>query len=169
MDIQNCGVLSPLALHKRQALEKIQNRAARWVSGVKRYQLASITNLRHQLKWPTLEQRRKHQRLSSMHKIMNGEAGITKEMLSPEGSDFRTRKKHRLKLVKTQLGRTTELKNSFINRSIPKWKLLPAPVAEAATGIFTRQLAAHLQTSPVLACIPGLYHLDLDLDLILWN
>ena len=137
-------VWDPFLKKDKQALEKIQNRAARWVSGVKRYQPASVTKLRHQLKWPTLEQRRKHQRLSFMHKIMNGEVGITKEMLSLEDSDSRTQKKHRHKL-KTKSGRTTELKNSFINRSIPDWNLLPAPVAEAASAdIFKRQLAAHL-------------------------
>ena len=138
-------VWDPFLKKDKKAMEKIQNRAARWVSGVKRYQPPSVNKLRHQLKWPTLEQRRKHQWLSFMHKIMNGEVGITKEMLSLEDSpDSRTRKKHCHKL-KTKSGRTIELKNSFVNRSIPEWNLLPAPVAEAASAdIFKRQLTAHL-------------------------
>ena len=78
---------------------------------------------------------------TSIHFLLK-EAGM--EMLSLEDSDSRTRNKHRHKL-KTKSGKTTELKNSFINRSIPEWNLLPAPVAEAASAyIFKRQLAAHL-------------------------
>ena len=42
-------VWDPFLKKDNQALEKIQNRAARWVSGVKRYQPASITKLHHQL------------------------------------------------------------------------------------------------------------------------
>ena len=155
-------VWDPFLKKEKQALEKIQNRAARWVSGVKCYQSASVTKLHHQLQWPTLEQRREHQRLSYMHKIMNGGVRITKEMLSLEDCDSRTWKNHRHKL-KTTSGRTAELKSSFVNYSIPEWNLLPTPVVEAASAnIFKRQLAAHLpyaatalgaMTSLVPACI----------------
>ena len=115
-------IWDPFLKKDKQALDKIRNRATRWVSGVKRYQPASVTKLHHQLKWPTLQQWRKRQRLSGMRKIMNGDVGITKDMLSLEDSDSRTWKKHHHKL-KTKSGRTTELKNSFVNCSIPEWNL----------------------------------------------
>ena len=48
----------------KYALEKVQNRAIRWMCGVGPRQQASITELRAKLKWPTLEARRHGQRLT---------------------------------------------------------------------------------------------------------
>ena len=133
----------PFLKKDKQALEKIQNRATRWVSGDKRYQPASITKLRHQLKWLTLKQWRKHRRLSFMHKIMNGEVGITEEMLSLEDSDSRTWKKHRLKLKTSQGGQLSWRTPSLTAPSLsgtsfpPLWRRLPQPTSSRGSWLLT--------------------------------
>ena len=54
-----------------KALERIQNRAIRWVSGIGPREPTSISQLRQNLKWPTLEKRRQNIRLTYMYKIIH--------------------------------------------------------------------------------------------------
>ena len=81
-------------------------------------------------------------RLTYAHKIMNNEIIISREDLGLETSDSRKRAKHKFKRRELP-ARNDELKNSFINRTIPQWNCLPAAVAEADSVVaFKSQLAA---------------------------
>ena len=52
------------------SLQKIQNEAARLVTGLTRY--VSLENLYRECGWVTLEERRKQQKLIFMYKTVNG-------------------------------------------------------------------------------------------------
>ena len=136
-------VWDPFTNKDTYALERIQNRAVRWVCGVSPKQQVSITALRKDLKWPTLEDRRRNQRLAFMYKVCNGQVAVTPEHLGLERT-VRTRKNHRHKF--RELGwKTVEKKNSYTNRTVPEWNGLPAAVAEAdSLDIFKSQLSAYL-------------------------
>ena len=135
-------IWDPHLAKDKEALEKTQNRAIRWVSGLRPREPTSITKLRKDLKWPTLEQRRQDIRLTYMYKIMNNEVAISRVDLGLEKSDSRTRAKHKFKLRELP-ARNDELKNSFVNRTIPQWNCLPAAVAEADSVVaFKSRLAA---------------------------
>ncbi len=114
------------------ALERVQNRAIRWVCGLRPRERTSITRLRGELKWPTLERRRKDIRLLYMFKILNNEIALTPEQLHLDRSDQRTRARHNRKL-RVKRARTEELKNSFVYRTVPQWNQLPASIAEASS------------------------------------
>ena len=129
-----------------------------------------ITKLRKDLKWPTLEQRRQDIRLTYMNKIMNNEVAISREDLGLEKNDSHTRAKHKFKL-RERPARTTNLKSSFVNRTIPQWNCLPAAVAEADSVVaFKSRLAALRDKQPqatgaMSILLPAGPYLDLDIDI----
>ena len=51
----------------KETLQKVQNRAIRWVCGKSPREEVSVSQLARELKWPPLEQRRKAQRLALMY------------------------------------------------------------------------------------------------------
>ena len=66
---------------------------------------------------------------------------IDHEHLGLEKSDSHTKAKHKFKLREHQ-AQNDELKNYFVNRTIPQWNRLPAHVAEANSVVaFKSQLA----------------------------
>ena len=106
---------------------RIQNRAIRWVSGIGPREPTSISQIRQDLKWPTLEKRRQNIRLTYMYKIIYKDIAVHPEHLVMQQSDSRTRAKHKYKMRELP-ARTDDLKHSFINRTIPQWSCLPASV-----------------------------------------
>ena len=63
-------VWDPYQKYLTNNIEKIQRRAARWVLSNYRQQ-SSVTDMLHQLQWPSLQQRRYTSRLSQFHKIVH--------------------------------------------------------------------------------------------------
>ena len=57
-------------------LEKVQNRAARFVTGNYNFETGSMTKILEQLKWDFLKQRRKSTRLVLFYKGLKGQASI---------------------------------------------------------------------------------------------
>ncbi len=130
-----------LATH-RKSLEQVQNRAIRWIMGIRPRQRCSVTSLRKELDMLTLEDRRLHHRLVLFHKVVNGEVAITPDDLGLQRADSRTRAAHRHKF-REKGARTNRLKLSTVHRTIPAWNSLPALVAEAgSTDIFKSRLSA---------------------------
>ena len=128
----------------KYALEKIQNRAIRWMCGVGPRQQASITELGAKLKWPTLKARRHDQRLTLMYKVVHGLVAVTPDDLGIENADGHTRRTHRHKF-REKRARTDDCKFSFTNHTIPEWNKLPAELAEASSlNILKGRLTAHL-------------------------
>ena len=55
-------------------LEKVQNRAARFVTGNNNFETVSMNGILEHLKWETLKKRRRDSRLILLYKGLNGEA-----------------------------------------------------------------------------------------------
>ena len=100
----------------QDALQKIQNRAVRWVCGKSPREQVSISQLASDLKWHMLEQRRKSQRLALMYKIVHGEVAVTPDLLGLQRVNSRTRASHRHKF-RERSGRTEEMRHSFVNKT----------------------------------------------------
>ena len=68
----------------REELEKVQNRAARFVTRNYVYETGSMTDILGQLKWESLKKRRKDNRLILLYKGLKGKAGIPTDDLIPK-------------------------------------------------------------------------------------
>ena len=70
------SVLDPHTQCLHEELEKVQNRAARFVTGNSFFETGSMTDILGQLKWESLKKRRKDHRLILLYKGLNGKARI---------------------------------------------------------------------------------------------
>ena len=68
----------------RKELEKVQNRAARFVTRNNDYETGSMTGILGQLKWESLKKRRKDNRLILLYKGLKGKAKIPTDDLIPK-------------------------------------------------------------------------------------
>ena len=64
------SVWDPYLFSDIQSIEKVQRRAARWVSSDYN-KFSSVTSMLNDLQWPTLSSRRKFARLSTIYKIIH--------------------------------------------------------------------------------------------------
>ena len=69
-------VLGPYTLCLQDELEKVQNRAVRFVNRNYTREEVSMTGILEQLKWESLNERRKDNRLILLYKGLKGKAGI---------------------------------------------------------------------------------------------
>ena len=109
-------------IHK---LEMIQHRAARFVLNRpwRRNHRDSITEMLVELKWPTLEDRRKQARLMLLFKFVNKLIYVPNQYLPVLSPATSTRANHPLKLLQLY-ARTNRYSNSSLPRSIPDWNNL---------------------------------------------
>ena len=68
----------------QEELEKVQNRAARFVTGNYVFETGSMTGILGQLKWESLKKRRKDSRLILLYKGLKGKARIPTDDLIPK-------------------------------------------------------------------------------------
>ena len=68
----------------QEELEKVQNRAARFVTRIYVYETGSMTGILGQLKWESLKKRRKDNRLILLYKGLKGKARIPTDDLIPK-------------------------------------------------------------------------------------
>ena len=66
-----CAVWDPYTVCDIQRLEAVQRRAAQFVTNNHKRTEGTVTNILKDLQWPSLEQRRKTNRLAIMYKIQN--------------------------------------------------------------------------------------------------
>ena len=78
----------------QEELEKVQNRAARFVTGNYVFETGSVTGILGQLKWESLKKRRKDSRLILLYKGLKGKARIPTDDLIP--NNRRCRNQHSL-------------------------------------------------------------------------
>ena len=77
-------VCDPSCVSLKQELEKVQNRAARFVTFNYNYYPGSMAAIINTLKWKPLKVRRKESRLILLYKGLNGEAMIpTDDLIKP--------------------------------------------------------------------------------------
>lgn len=124
--------------HTIEQLERIQKRAARFVSGNYDFSIRSSEICRN-LGWPLLEDRRKYLRLTLFFNILNGRTGIEKERYLKEPSYVSPRTDHHLK-VREYRCRINLFKYSFFPRTIHEWNNLPADVISSTPSSFSTAL-----------------------------
>ena len=96
----SCSVWHPHKKSNKDKIEKVQRRAARFVSNNFRRK-ASVSEMLHDLGWQSLDGRRQDQCLVLFYKIINGLASVeTEDILTP--ADSRTRKNHSFKFKHLQ-------------------------------------------------------------------
>jgi len=123
----SCTIWDPYLKKDVDNLEKIHRRAARFV--MNDYKLhSSVTVMLNKLKWPSLEHRRKNQRLTTMFKIVQGLVAVPSSHLI--SADSRTRANHVYKFKNISASSTVYM-NSFFPRTIPQWNSLDKDIAEA--------------------------------------
>jgi hypothetical protein len=109
-------------------LEQVQRRAARFVcNDYSTMTPGCVTNMISDLKWESLESRRRNIRLCMMYKIQNGLIDIPAETYFKK-NDFRTRGQHRL--FQNRVHDQT-LANTFFLRTVPEWNRLPSQAVSA--------------------------------------
>ena len=141
------SVWDPYTTSDTQKLEKIQRRAARYVTGDYK-RCSSVTEMIKELEWPSLSERRTAGRLTMVYKILNGLVAIPPEEFFNR-STSRTRKNHNLTLL-TYQPRGNVDKFAFVQRSIPEWNKLPGSVVHAnSLDHFQGLLLEHLSQAPV--------------------
>ena len=114
-----------------QHIEKVQRRAARFVKHKYRWDDGSVSAMVKELRWKTLEERRRLLRLVLMFKVVKGLSPVSaNDILSP--SDTRTRSSHPYKYRHIST-RTTQYKHSFFPRTVIDWNSLPADTVEVPT------------------------------------
>lgn len=127
-----CELWDPYRLIHVNKLEKIQNRAARFVSNNYNFR-ESITNIKSFLGWKPLSLRRKNLRLKYLHKIYNRRTGIDKDnyLHEPFYISHRTDNTKKIRQYKC---RTDVYSYSFFPRTIIQWNGLPSPLVEIPTS-----------------------------------
>ena len=106
----------------QKELEKVQNRAARFVTRNYDYETESITGILGQLKWESLKKRRKDNRLILLYKGLKGKAKIPTDDLIPKTR--RGRNQHSLAFQIPSASKDV-YKYSFFPQTIRDWNDLP--------------------------------------------
>ena len=105
-------------------LERVQRKAAHFC--LQNFnKTASVTDMLSDLKWDTLELRRKKNRLTVMYKLSHNLVDITTEEYLIPNSEKRTRNSHAFKYRLPEVSKDV-FKFSFFPRSIREWNSLPA-------------------------------------------
>ena len=110
-------------------LEKVQNRAARFVTGNYVFVTGSMTRILGQLKWESLKKRRKDSRLILLYKGLKGKARIPTDDLIPKNR--RCRNQHSLAFQIPSASKEA-YKSSFFPQTIREWNDLPDSLISSA-------------------------------------
>ena len=110
-------------------LENVQKRAARFVTRNYSYETGSMTGILEELKWETLQKRRKDNRLILLYKGLKGKARIPTDDLIPKNR--RCRNQHSLVFQIPSASIDAYLK-SFFPKTIRDWNVLPDSLISSA-------------------------------------
>ena len=122
-------VWDPYSKNQKDRLEMVQRRAARFCSADFKHR-SSVTAMLQKLKWESLEQRRKKDRLTMMYKITHGLVGINSADYFTPSKDKRTRGSQTFKYSRPNI-RLDVHKHSFFNQTTPDWNKLPEDTTSA--------------------------------------
>ena len=115
----------------QEELEKVQNRAARFVTGNYIFETGSMTGILGQLKWEFLKKRRKDSRLILLYKGLKGKARIPTDDLIPKNR--RCRNQHSLAFqIHVPSASKEAYKSSFFPQTIRDWNDLPDSLITSA-------------------------------------
>ena len=113
----------------QEELEKVQNRAARFVTGNYVFETGSMTGILGQMKWESLKKRRKDSRLILLYKGLKGKARIPTDDLIPKNR--RCRNQHSLAFQIPSASKEV-YKSSFFPQIIRDWNDLPDSLISSA-------------------------------------
>ena len=113
-------------------LEKVQNRAARFVTRNYTRDVGSMTGILEQLhvKWESLKKRRKGNRLILLYKSLKGKARIPTGDLIPKTR--RCRNQHSMAFQISSATSVEAYKCSFFPQTIRDWNVLPDSLISSA-------------------------------------
>ena len=139
-------VWDPILQKQKNAVEMVQRRAARFAVGDYRT-TSSVTKAMEELKWPTLEQRRKVSKTTTMFKLINGIIEVPAENLTPLDNDRKTRGHHHR--LRVPFSRTTSHQQSFFPSTTRLWNALPPQIINFARdeNDFSERLLRHHESS----------------------
>ena len=110
-------------------IESVQRRVARFVTNEYSTTPGTVTKILNDLKWPTLEKKRKVARFTIMFKVVSGLSTIQFPPFILFKRRQGTRQFHLKKFI--QVGaKTNKYQHSFIARTIRGWNSLPSSVIE---------------------------------------
>ena len=107
----------------QKKLDRVQNQAARFITGNYNYDPGSMTAILQQLKLEPLQERRRQNRLVLFCKGLHHQSAIPTHIL--ERPVIKTRKMHSQHFVKLP-GNTDMLRTSFMPKTLDDWNSLPA-------------------------------------------
>ena len=113
----------------QEELEKVQNRAARFVTGNYVFETGNMTSILGQLKWESLKKRRKDSRLILLYKGLKRKARIPTDDLTPKNR--RCRNQHSLAFQIPSASKE-EYKSSFFPQTISDWNDHPDSLISSA-------------------------------------
>ena len=126
------SVWDPYEVKHKEAIEKVQRRAARFV--LNRYHnTSSVTAMIDHLGWAKLENRRKNCRLTAFYKIQNDIMICPHLKAQLKESATRNRRQGNDKQFQSITCKTNYRAESFMPRTIPEWNSLPQTVVDAPT------------------------------------
>ncbi|MEL7079500.1 MAG: reverse transcriptase family protein, partial [Cyanobacteria bacterium J06582_2] len=113
----------------KQEVERVQKRAARFVTKNYNYNPGSMTTILNSLKWKTLEKRRETNSLILFYKGLKGKARIPVDELVSRANRGRNQREM---MFEVPYARTDAYKNSFVPRTVRVWNKLPYEIITKA-------------------------------------
>lgn len=127
-----CPVWDPFQKVHIHALERIQSLAARFVLG-KYDRTESSRDMKRDLNWQSLQNRRRNLRLKIFYSIYNKKTGINPSDYLKPAHYQSSRHDHKFK-VRSYSPRTDLFKHSFFPQAIAEWNMLPAELVDRKTA-----------------------------------
>ena len=160
-------VWDPYTANEIEALEKIQRRAARWVTSRHR-QTPCVDSILEQLDCPPpppphlspLQLRRKKARLEMFYKFHHGLISINSKYLPKPSKSRLSSRNNNNQSYDIPTCTTLYRQMTFFPRTIPEWNKLPQEVVTAKSlDCFKSRLASHLQKANLPApLLPPSFH-----------
>lgn len=117
-----CTLWDPSQVGLVNKLEKIQNRAARFV--LSRYgRNHSCTEMKKELNWESLSSRRKKLRLKLLYQIFHNKTGIDRDIYLKQ-PDYISERTDHIHKIRPYRARTNLYANSFFVKTINQWNSL---------------------------------------------
>ena len=115
------SIWDPSGILPQEELEKVQKRAARFITGNYICETGSMTDILDQLKWGSLKRRKRDSRIIMLYKCLKGAASIPTNDLVPP---FRHVKKHHSLAFQTPFANNDIYNSSSFPQSIRDWNSL---------------------------------------------
>ena len=140
-------------LYEKQELDKIQNEAARIVTGTTK--LISIQTLYGEIKWETLETRRNKHKLVLFYKMFNNiSPAYLSSLVPPSISSISTPNLCNAENVQAIDSRTSQYLNSFLPSVVREWNNLPLQIRSSnSVNSFKGQLNRGANVVPKFVCL----------------